>query len=108
MWFPQTPSGKRLMKQELDHVLELAQDRGMGIVLEDEEAAKIIQKGKDIRHSKDVKAVKWVKAASGLSRLLTCLGRSERTSFQTSSSHPSYQVSPNQTIPPIPPFCTHA
>ncbi|OCF38411.1 MRS7 family protein [Kwoniella heveanensis CBS 569] len=43
---------------ELDHVLELTQDHGLGIVLEDEEARTILDKGSDIRHSKDVKELK--------------------------------------------------
>ncbi|WRT64302.1 uncharacterized protein IL334_001234 [Kwoniella shivajii] len=43
---------------ELDHVLELTQDHGLGILLEDEEARNILDKGSDIRHSKDVKELK--------------------------------------------------
>ncbi|WVQ85102.1 hypothetical protein IAT38_007266 [Cryptococcus sp. DSM 104549] len=46
---------------ELDHVLELTQDHGLGILLEDEEAQNLIAKGNDIRHSKDVKDVKELK-----------------------------------------------
>jgi LETM1 and EF-hand domain-containing protein 1 len=44
--------------QELDHVVELTQDKGLGILMEDEEAQNIISKGADIRHSKDVKELK--------------------------------------------------
>ncbi len=47
--------------QELDHVVELTQDKGLGIVIEDEEAQNLISKGADIRHSKDVKDVKELK-----------------------------------------------
>nr|XP_018267184.1 MRS7 family protein [Kwoniella dejecticola CBS 10117]OBR89342.1 MRS7 family protein [Kwoniella dejecticola CBS 10117] len=43
---------------ELDHVIELTQDHGLGILLEDEEARNILDKGSDIRHSKDVKELK--------------------------------------------------
>ncbi|ODN84589.1 hypothetical protein, variant 1 [Cryptococcus amylolentus CBS 6039] len=43
---------------ELDHVLELTQDHGLGILLEDEEAKNLINTGSDIRHSKDVKELK--------------------------------------------------
>ncbi|WWD17734.1 hypothetical protein CI109_102175 [Kwoniella shandongensis] len=43
---------------ELDHVLELTQDHGLGILLEDEAAQTLIEKGSNIRHSKDVKELK--------------------------------------------------
>ncbi|WWC86410.1 uncharacterized protein L201_001286 [Kwoniella dendrophila CBS 6074] len=43
---------------ELDHVIELTQDHGLGILLEDEAARNILDKGSDIRHSKDVKELK--------------------------------------------------
>ncbi|KIR43589.1 MRS7 family protein [Cryptococcus deuterogattii 99/473] len=43
---------------ELDHVVELTQDHGLGIVLEDEEAQNLLASGSDIRHSKDVKEIK--------------------------------------------------
>jgi LETM1 and EF-hand domain-containing protein 1 len=43
---------------ELEHVVELTQEKGLGILLEDEEAKNIINKGHDIRHSKDVKEMK--------------------------------------------------
>ncbi|WVQ70852.1 hypothetical protein IAR50_000377 [Cryptococcus sp. DSM 104548] len=43
---------------ELDHVLELTQDHGLGILLEDEEAKNLLNTGSDIRHSKDVKELK--------------------------------------------------
>lgn len=39
---------------ELDHVLDLAQDDGLGIVLDDV-ATTLLDKGHDIRHSKDLK-----------------------------------------------------
>ncbi|WVR06029.1 hypothetical protein IAU60_003057 [Kwoniella sp. DSM 27419] len=42
---------------ELDHVIELTQDHGLGILIE-EEAQKLLSKGSDIRHSKDVKELK--------------------------------------------------
>lgn len=43
--------------QELDHVVDLAQERDFGIGLE-EEAVNILGQGKDIRTSKDVKELK--------------------------------------------------
>lgn len=43
--------------QELDHVVDLAQERDFGIGLE-EEAKDILGQGKDIRTSKDVKELK--------------------------------------------------
>ncbi|KAK8866064.1 hypothetical protein IAR55_001215 [Kwoniella newhampshirensis] len=43
---------------ELDHVLELTQDHGLGILLEDEAAQTLIEKGSSIRHSKDIKELK--------------------------------------------------
>lgn len=43
---------------ELDHVLELTQDHGLGIVIGDEEAQKLLAKGSDIRHSKDLKELR--------------------------------------------------
>lgn len=42
---------------ELDHVLDLAVDDGLGIILDDD-AATLIDKGHDIRHSKDIKELK--------------------------------------------------
>lgn len=43
---------------ELDHVLELAQDHGLGLGIVHDEAAALINKGVDIRKSKDMKEVK--------------------------------------------------
>ncbi|CAD6565833.1 MAG: hypothetical protein TREMPRED_001818 [Tremellales sp. Tagirdzhanova-0007] len=43
---------------ELEHVLELTTDHGLGILMEDEEARKILDKGANIRQSKDVKELK--------------------------------------------------
>ncbi|KAK4686163.1 hypothetical protein P7C73_g3969, partial [Tremellales sp. Uapishka_1] len=43
---------------ELDHVVELTQDIGLGILLEDDEANALLNKGQDIRQSKDVKELK--------------------------------------------------
>lgn len=45
---------------DLDHVLELTQDDGLGIVIDDA-ASDLVNKGKDIRHSTDVKEVKELK-----------------------------------------------
>lgn len=45
-------------RQELDHVVELTQDHGLGIVISDDEAKNLLDKGADIRHSKDVKELK--------------------------------------------------
>jgi LETM1 and EF-hand domain-containing protein 1 len=43
----------------LDHVIELAQDHGLGILLEEEVAKDILDKGVGIRHEKaDLKAKK--------------------------------------------------
>lgn len=42
--------------------MELTQDKGLGIVMEDVEAQNLISKGADIRHSKDVKEVKDLKS----------------------------------------------
>lgn len=41
-------------------MVELTTDHGLGILMEDEEARKLLDKGKDIRHSKDVKELKCV------------------------------------------------
>ncbi len=41
-------------------MVELTADHGLGILMEHEEAKKLLDKGKDIRHSKDVKELKWV------------------------------------------------
>lgn len=49
------------MLQELDHVVELTEDFGLGILMEDETAQTLLSKGADIRHSKDVKEVKDLK-----------------------------------------------
>ncbi|ORY34290.1 LETM1-like protein-domain-containing protein [Naematelia encephala] len=46
---------------ELDHVIELTQDHGLGILMDDEAAQKLLDKGKDIRHSNDVKEAKDLK-----------------------------------------------
>lgn len=46
--------------------MELTQDHGLGIVLEDEEAQNLLASGSDIRHSKDVKEIKWVQSRVGL------------------------------------------
>lgn len=43
---------------ELDHVLELAQDHGLGLGIVHDDAAALINKGVDIRQSKDMKEVK--------------------------------------------------
>jgi hypothetical protein len=45
--------------QELDHVVDLAQERDFGIGLEDE-AKVIIGQGKDIRTSKELKELRYV------------------------------------------------
>lgn len=45
----------------LDHVLELAQDDGLGLGVVFDEAAALLDKGSDIRHSKDLKEVKEIK-----------------------------------------------
>jgi LETM1 and EF-hand domain-containing protein 1 len=45
---------------ELDHVIELTQDHGLGIVMDDDDAKRLLDKGADIRRSKDVKELKWV------------------------------------------------
>ncbi|TXT04832.1 hypothetical protein VHUM_04100 [Vanrija humicola] len=42
---------------DLEHVLELTQDDGLGIVIDDA-ASDLVNKGKDIRHSTDVKELK--------------------------------------------------
>ena len=47
--------------QDLKHVVELTQDRALGLEMNDEEAENLVQKGADIRHSKDVKDLKWVR-----------------------------------------------
>jgi hypothetical protein len=46
-------------EQELDHVVDLAQERDFGIGLEDE-AKVIIGQGKDIRTSKELKELRYV------------------------------------------------
>ena len=45
--------------QELDHVVDLAQERDFGIGLE-EEAKDILGQGKDIRTSKELKELRYV------------------------------------------------
>ncbi|KAL7419309.1 LETM1 domain-containing protein ylh47 [Cryptotrichosporon argae] len=46
---------------ELDHVVELTQDFGLGIVLNDDDAKSLLDTGADLRHSKDVKEAKELK-----------------------------------------------
>ena len=41
-------------------MVELTADHGLGILVEDEDAKKLLDKGKDIRHSTDVKELKCV------------------------------------------------
>lgn len=41
-----------LTQQELDHVIELAQDEGLGIVLEEEAAKDILDRGANIKNEK--------------------------------------------------------
>ena len=41
-----------LTRQELDHVIELAQDEGLGIVLEEEAAKDILDRGANIKNEK--------------------------------------------------------
>jgi hypothetical protein len=43
---------RQLTVKELDHVIELAQDHGLGILLEEETAKDILHKGVGIRHEK--------------------------------------------------------
>jgi hypothetical protein len=51
-------------EQELDHVVDLAQERDFGIGLEDE-AKVIIGQGKDIRTSKELKELRYVLPMAG-------------------------------------------
>ncbi|CAK9780111.1 LETM1-domain-containing protein [Cutaneotrichosporon oleaginosum] len=46
---------------ELDHVLELAQEDALGLGVLFDEATDLLDKGSDIRHSKDLKDVKEIK-----------------------------------------------
>lgn len=64
-------------EQELDHVVDLAQERDFGIGLEDE-AKVIIGQGKDIRTSKELKELRCVSHMAGErdGRMLT--GRPKR------------------------------
>ena len=41
-------------------MVELTTDHGLGILVEDEDAKRILDKGADIRQSKDVKELKYV------------------------------------------------
>jgi LETM1 and EF-hand domain-containing protein 1 len=69
--------------QELDHVVDLAQERDFGIGLE-EEAKDILGQGKDIRTSKELKELRCVFPLRSCV-LTDNLGLSEKTSWPTRS-----------------------
>jgi LETM1 and EF-hand domain-containing protein 1 len=48
---------QQLTVQVLDHVLELTQDHGLGILLEGD-AKSLLDKGAEIKHSKDAKELR--------------------------------------------------
>ena len=60
--------------QELDHVVELTQDMGLGIVMEDQEAQKLLTKGAEVRHSKDAKDAKDLKYVPLFNPVMTMSG----------------------------------
>ena len=86
---------------ELEHVIELTQDAGLGIVMEDEAAQKLLNKGANIRQgqdAKDIKDLKWVSSFLLTRCKVLIPGQSARTS---SRSNP-YPCPPPHTAHLVP------
>ena len=81
-------------------MVELTQDRRLGLEMEDEEAKKLLTRGADIRHSKDVKDLKYVVHLPLTEPKLTIwVGQRGRISFQTNRA--SNQSIVSWTLPCI-------